>query len=249
MDWRISECCILYHISRIVCLSKVPLYNLLWLLCIPMSTFENNVLPQMEKYLPDYEIYHNLSRIQAHLEDIVSRNPNYFRIDWSYTSRQSQPQLVLRMTNFTDGRSIRVTSETVPNPKLKILLSFGEHAREFLPVESMFYLLQNITSGLSLPEEWPGFKYSRSILSKIDLFVVAMMNPDGRRYVENTGNYCWRGTSTGVDINRNFDWNYGAKGSSSDVNDEEYRGREVFSGLSIVCSYNYTIVNQESILG
>jgi len=214
-----------------------------------MSTFENNVLPQMEKYLPDYEIYHNLSRIQAHLEDIVSRNPNYFRIDWSYTSRQSQPQLVLRMTNFTDGRSIRVTSETVPNPKLKILLSFGEHAREFLPVESMFYLLQNITSGLSLPEEWPGFKYSRSILSKIDLFVVAMMNPDGRRYVENTGNYCWRGTSTGVDINRNFDWNYGAKGSSSDVNDEEYRGREVFSGLSIVCSYNYTIVNQESILG
>jgi hypothetical protein len=59
-----------------------------------------------------------------------------------------------------------------------------------------------------------------------------MMNPDGRKFVEKTGNYCWRGTSTGVDLNRNFDWNYGAKGSSSDITDEEYRGNAAFSGLT-----------------
>ena len=234
MDWRISESCAVHLPSKMSCLSMLLLYNVSWLLGIPTCIYGNNVLPQKEKYLPDYEIYHNTSRIQAHLEDIVSRNPNYFRIDWMYTSRQGRPQLVVRVTNFTDSHSIRVTSENVPSTKLKVLLSYGEHAREFLPVESMFHLLQNITNGLTLPEEHPGYKYSRTILSKIDLFIVGMMNPDGRRYVENTGNYCWRGTSTGVDLNRNFDWNYGEKGSSSDVNDEEYRGVEVFSGLKSI---------------
>ena len=47
-----------------------------------------------------------------------------------------------------------------------------------------------------------------------------------------SGNYCWRGTSTGVDLNRNFDWNFGgAHGSSRDPKDEEYRGAYAFSGM------------------
>ncbi len=44
------------------------------------------------------------------------------------------------------------------------------------------------------------------------------------------GNYCWRGTSTGVDLNRNFDWCFGNKGSSGNRQDEEYRGDKPFSG-------------------
>ncbi|CAG2191998.1 unnamed protein product [Mytilus edulis] len=54
-------------------------------------------------------------------------------------------------------------------------------------------------------------------------------NPDGRLYIESTNNYCWRGTETGVDLDRNFDWEYGRKGSSSDPKDEEYRGLHKFS--------------------
>lgn len=59
---------------------------------------------------------------------------------------------------------------------------------------------------------------------------MAIVNPDGRQFVESSGNYCWRGTSTGVDLNRNFDWHFGDKGSSADKSDEEYRGTHPFSG-------------------
>ncbi|XP_048736117.2 carboxypeptidase A5-like isoform X2 [Ostrea edulis] len=59
--------------------------------------------------------------------------------------------------------------------------------------------------------------------------VSTTQDKDGRHFVEQTQNYCWRGTSTGVDLDRNFGWEFGGKGSSSDPNDEEYRGEEAFS--------------------
>ena len=67
-------------------------------------------------------------------------------------------------------------------------------------------------------------------MNELDIYIIVLANPDGRQYVEKTHNYCWRGTSTGVDINRNFDWEFGAKGSSSDKTDEEYHGTRAFSG-------------------
>ncbi len=112
---------------------------------------------------------------------------------------------------------------------MKLLLSYGEHAREFLPIESMFNLLHNLTQGMAAPVNSHQHAFSRTILSQMDIFIIAMVNPDGRHYVETTHNYCWRGTSLGVDLNRNFDWNFGGKGSSGDTKDEEYRGQAVFS--------------------
>ncbi|XP_076350835.1 carboxypeptidase A5-like isoform X7 [Tachypleus tridentatus] len=67
------------------------------------------------------------------------------------------------------------------------------------------------------------------MLSKVDLFIIVLLNPDGREYIEKSHNYCWRGTSTGVDVNRNFNWNYGGEGSSSETGSEELRGPQPFS--------------------
>ena len=113
--------------------------------------------------------------------------------------------------------------------QVKLLLSYGEHAREFFPIESMFHLLHNLTQGTVAPVNSHEHSFSRTILSQMDIFIVAMVNPDGRHYVETSGNYCWRGTSLGVDLNRNFDWNFGGKGSSTDAKDEEFRGQAAFS--------------------
>ncbi|XP_060078938.1 carboxypeptidase A5-like isoform X2 [Ylistrum balloti] len=87
----------------------------------------------------------------------------------------------------------------------------------------------NLTAGLSsLPGSYAE-QFTRSILSKVDLFIIGMANPDGRSLLEQESNYCWRGTSTGVDLDRNFDWEFGGKGSSSDPTDEEYKGTQPFS--------------------
>lgn len=134
-----------------------------------------------------------------------------------YFSRNNRNQHIIRITNYKSEHN-----------KIKILLSFGEHAREFLPIETLFYFLNKLADTESSSST--GFD-----LDKFDIFVIVIANPDGRSYVEKTNNYCWRGTSTGVDINRNFDWEFGGKGSSTDADDEEYRGPYAFSGTKFKC--------------
>ncbi|PIK55134.1 putative carboxypeptidase A1 isoform X1 [Apostichopus japonicus] len=135
-------------------------------------------------------------------------------------------QFVLHLKNFSQSDR---TQQTLSSPKQKVLLSFGEHAREFFPVESALYFLKNITAGLTKPATSAQYKFSRTIFSNLEIFIIVLANPDGRHYIEKTKNYCWRGTSIGVDLDRNFDWNFGGKGSSSKPFDEEYRGHSSLS--------------------
>ena len=212
-----------------------------------LSFFDNHfvqardVLPQHDMYTPDYNYYHNLTMIYQHIKSISSNHPSYIQVDWSYLSRDSLPQPVIRISDFTTTKSDAFTvRQNLFNDRVKILLSFGEHAREFVPVETMLALLDYISSEFK-PEE----NISRSTgldLSKLDIFIVGILNPDGRHLVETTQNYCWRGTRNGVDINRNFDWNFGGKGSSGDPHDEEYRGPSAFSGIYVYQSIQHCVV-------
>nr|XP_054758750.1 carboxypeptidase A1-like isoform X1 [Lytechinus pictus] len=182
-----------------------------------------NVNPRPELYVPNYKYYHNVSSIGTFITDLVVKHPTYFRLDLNFKSRSSIPQYVLHMTNFSSSRT-SYGSHGVSNIKPRLLLSFGEHAREFFPVESMIHLMKRITRGLHAPLNSPEDQFTKHVLSQLDIYIIVMANPDGRQHIERTGNYCWRGTSTGVDLDRNFAWNFGGHGSSGDPTDEEFRG-------------------------
>jgi len=47
-----------------------------------------------------------------------------------------------------------------------------------------------------------------------EVFLIPIVNPDGRGALERSGDYCWRGNGDRVDFARNFDWNFGGEGSS-----------------------------------
>ena len=147
-----------------------------------------DVKPKREIYVPNYNIYHNLSNIQSHLEAIAAVHPNYIQLDPVYKSRYNRPQMLVRVTNYSDSTRGLLGSDTISVPKVKVLLSYGEHAREFFPIESMFHLLNNLTSGVTSPRGSAEFDFSYRILSQIDLFIIAVVNPDGRHLVETTGN-------------------------------------------------------------
>ena len=185
-----------------------------------------NVEPREEIYLPNYQIYHNFSTITRDITAIAKQYPSFIKLDNSFTSRSGHSQLLLHVTNSTFESRLR-------KRKRRVLLSYGEHAREFFPVESLFHLLNNLTQGTIMDKNSPQFQFSSTILSNIDMYIITIMNPDGRLYVETSKNYCWRGTKTGVDLNRNFDWQFGGKGSSGNKKDEEYRGPYPFSGTKV----------------
>ncbi|KAL8622849.1 hypothetical protein ACOMHN_026970 [Nucella lapillus] len=197
--------------------------------------FALDVKPQEEIYTPDYTVYHNLTHTAQHLRKLGSKYTEIIHIDWSYKSRNGLPQLLARITNFSlptskSGQNVYVEDSKAEDVhKVRVLLSYGEHAREFFPVESFFYLLKNLTDGLSSRQGSHEELFSRMVLSHFDIFAIVMANPDGRRIVESSKNYCWRGTSTGVDIDRNFDWQFAQKGSSGNPGDEEFRGPFAFS--------------------
>ncbi|XP_033115949.1 carboxypeptidase A4-like [Anneissia japonica] len=208
--------------------SICTLFLTLYVWILPIQVLSGDVKPRHEVYTPDYKFYHNLTKIKLHIEDLLSKNPGYIRHYTEYESRNGASQFVLRISNFSDSK-MASHMYTIADHKPRILLSFGEHAREFLPIESLFHLLTNLTSGLATPRGSNTEAFSRKVLSQIDLFVIVMANPDGRKHIERTYNYCWRGTSVGVDLDRNFEWEFGGKGSSDDPNDEEYRGPYPFS--------------------
>ena len=186
------------------------------------QTAARDVLPQKEKYIPDYSVYQNLSSINAEVVKIVNKNPSYIRYLKEYSSKKGQTQNVIYASNFK-------THGDANKEKVNILFSYGEHAREFFPIESILHLLQQLVSTGGHHKD-KGTVTGADILDHIDLYIIVIANPDGREYVEQSRNYCWRGTSSGVDINRNFAWEFGGRGSSGNKKDEEYRGSHAFSG-------------------
>lgn len=172
-----------------------------------------DVLPQKEHYTPDYSgPYSNVSRVFQIIRGLSSLYSKYVKLESDWKSREGNPLYLLRVTNFS-----------IPNTmKTKILFSFGEHAREFFPVESMLFFLMDTMN--SLRKSSAKKTAALFMLNNVDLFLLPLVNPDGRLYIEKTSNYCWRGTSTGVDLNRNFAWEFGGPGSSALQTDEEYRG-------------------------
>jgi hypothetical protein len=205
-----------------------------------------DVKPQKEVHLPNYRFYHNLTQIDAEVK-LLSKFPDYVKVYKHFTSRQGRPMYLLHISNFSDSQEQKSYKDTLSQRyKAQLLFSYGEHAREFLPVESAIYFIKNLTGGLHSYANKFARKFTQEILMHSDLYIVLMANPDGRHFVEQTQNYCWRGTSTGVDLDRNFGWEFGGKGSSSDPDDEEYRGEEAFSGDSrylTLCVYFNEIVN------
>ena len=190
-----------------------------------LHVYSMDVKPQKEKFLPDYNVYHNLTSIAVTLEHFIKSNEQFVRrVESSkYLSKLGRRQHVLHITNFGN---VNLKS----SDRVKVLLSFGEHAREFLPIESLFYMLKKLLTNWQISQD-PDVD-----LNRLDLYIITLANPDGRQHVETSKNYCWRGTSSGVDLNRNFDWEFGGKGSSKDPTDEEYRGIKPFSGsLPSIC--------------
>ena len=91
-----------------------------------------------------------------------------------------------------------------------MLITFGEHASEFLPVESFFRLVHETCKALAAGDD-----DTVHLMGNIELLLIGLVNPDGRRHLEHTKDWCWRGMENMVDVNRNCDWEWGGPGSRS----------------------------------
>lgn len=139
---------------------------------------------------------------------------------------------------------IRIAGGTRPDRR-GVLLIAGVHARELINPDLLIFfslkLCQAYTKNTGLT--FGGKSYSASIVKLIvdnlDLFILPLVNPDGRAWVQSpTGYAMWRknrrtnpGSSClGVDLNRNFDflWASGI-GTSASACSDVYKGSGAMS--------------------
>lgn len=175
--------------------------------------------PSVNSYVPNYDFYHNITRMNECLHHISAQYSELVDVQMRYRSRLGLPQYVIRISNF----SLDSIMENKEDKRSRILLSYGEHAAEFFPVQSLFHLLKNVTQGIDLPPGTYEGNFTRFLLNNFDLYLLTIVNPDGRIIIEKTQNYCWMGTANNADLNPDLEVNFGSRFAYRNIAEPECR--------------------------
>eukprot|EP00250_Pteridium_aquilinum_P002085 c12289_g1_i1 orf=112-966(+) len=164
-------------------------------------------------------LYHQRDSLLQEVEALALRHP--------------ESMLVHSWKSDSDGYASEIMIATIQHgannmaekDKYRLLLSFGQHGRELITSEVALRLL-NVLVGEKDPDIFSN-ETLKVELQKLIIKIVPMENYNGRRIVEN-GHLCERKNGRGVDINRNWDVDWGIKEQDFDPA-EEYPGIAPFS--------------------
>ncbi len=168
-----------------------------------------------------------INQAMESLDSMTSQYPNLIspRYAFDYTTTNGQHLYWVRISN----------NPTVDEDKPEVLYTGMHHAREPIGMQLLFYYMYYLLENY---ETNPDVQY---IVNNFELYFVPILNMDGYAYnIQNNpgGGGEWRKNrrqnddgSYGVDINRNYgyEWGYDDSGSSPYPGDETYRGPSAFS--------------------
>ena len=143
----------------------------------------------------------------------------------SPAQRPTQPSCS-RSAESLEGRTVRGIRVGADAPgKASLLLTGTMHAREWLSPMTVSCIADRLVTG------YGNDAVVTELLDVTDVYIIPVMNPDG--YVRSwQGERYWRKNTRnghGVDLNRNWGYEWGGQGASSDPSAEDYRGSSAFS--------------------
>ena len=146
-------------------------------------------------------------------------------------------------------RGIRFSGPDLPgNPRASrpaALFAGGIHAREWVsPMTTMYIADRMLESYATDPKVF-------DIMNTTEIIVIPVQNVDGYEFTwANTANRLWRKNrrlnadgSYGVDLNRNFGYQWGGLGASTAPNNDTYRGTSAFSEPETQIFRDFVIAN------
>ncbi len=202
--------------------------------------------------------YLTYNEMVAELDELKAMYPNLITAKTSIgNSLEGRP---LWMVKISDNPDMEEPAEQ------GVVYSGLTHAREPLSMVSLIYFMQYILSKYGTDPE------ITCLINNRELYFIPCLNPDGYVYNQTTnpnGGGYWRknrrnnGDGTyGVDLNRNFSyqWGYDNSGSSPTTSSETYRGtaaasepeiaafQDYISGLQLTTGLNYHTYSNKLIL-
>tara|TARA_R110000782_G_scaffold12913_2_gene38211 strand:- start:6219 stop:8552 length:2334 start_codon:yes stop_codon:yes gene_type:complete len=133
------------------------------------------------------------------------------------------------------GRDVRAVTITGPDQpgnaaadRPVVLWNGCQHAREWISPMTVTYIASRLVG------DYDTNPRVRDLVDSVRFVIVPVVNPDGYEYSW-TGERFWRknrrplGSDTGVDLNRNWGYEWGGDGSSGSPSSDIYRGASPFS--------------------
>ncbi len=169
-----------------------------------------------------YDDYRSLADHDARLDQVAAAYPNLTEI--VNVSQSVQGRTI---------RGIRITGPNNPGTRPIIVINGGQHAREWISPATCMYFVEDMLAKYATDPEVQRF------VNNIEFYIVPMMNPDGYHFTRPTsegggGQRLWRknrqtppqgSTCFGVDLNRNWSYEWGrSSGSSGQACNDTYRG-------------------------
>ncbi|XP_043083446.1 carboxypeptidase A2 [Puntigrus tetrazona] len=174
----------------------------------------------------NFAAYHDLETIYNFMDTLVASHSNLISKVNIGSTYENRPMYVLK---FSTGG--------VKRPA--VWIDAGIHAREWVSHATAVWLADRIATD---------FKENRApvpnILSQMDIYLMIVANPDGYVFTHRSPNEFYRlwrknrsATSNpkchGVDLNRNWDAEFGGPGASDDPCAEDYRGPSAQSEIEV----------------
>ena len=164
-----------------------------------------------------FDDYRRTDDIHAYLEGLITQYPDLVTREIAGSSVEGRTIWVYTITSPTD------------NKKAGICVNGMQHAREWISPMTCCWLMTELLENYGSDSE------VTSLLDNIEWYVMPVLNPDGYEYAWDS-NRLWRknrldnGDGTfGVDLNRNWNANWGGDGASGSTNSDIYYGTAPFS--------------------
>ncbi len=165
-----------------------------------------------------FENYRTNAEYLAYYNGLAAEFPATASLSTIGQSLQNRPIVALRVTG-TGGQS----------PKPQLVFNGCQHAREWVSPMTVTFIADQLLRQYGVDPR------VTDLMDRFEFLIVPIVNPDGYEYSWNTDRM-WRknrrqnsGGTWGVDLNRNWDINWGGEGSSGSGSSDTYRGTAPFS--------------------
>ncbi len=183
--------------------------------------FESSTLPERSWEFPAGDgAYHTYNQVVQALDALAASHPNIAR-------RFS----IGKSAEGRDLAGIRISAAQTADSLSTAVFLGCHHAREHLSIEVPLKLAEFLVNAY---DSDPRVK---AMVDTREIYVAPLINPDGAEYDIEDGSYrYWRKNrkdngdgSRGVDLNRNYDINFGGEGASASPSSDIYHGASAFS--------------------
>lgn len=170
--------------------------------------------------------YYTFQQLQTILDNMRALYPNLITAKVSLAnSNENRPIYMVKISDNPD------VDENEP----ELLMNALHHAREPMSLTQLVFFMWHLLENYNTDPE------IKTLLNSTELYIMPCLNPDGYVYNQTTnpnGGGMWRknrrlnsGGSYGVDLNRNYSYNYALNnsGSSPTQTSDTYRGTAAFS--------------------